>query len=103
MRIKQLRRSHEAPRNFGKAGWTVDQGREHAIDAVSQTGLLVSYPENTLNQYIVAPSLDMVPVRVNVTIPKSALEEIDVKAKKYGYTRSGFLTHAALVHECKAR
>jgi predicted RNase H-like HicB family nuclease len=59
-----------------------------------QDGL--SYPQDTLYQYVVAPSLDMVPVRVNVTIPKSALEEIDVKAKKYGYTRSGFLTHAAL-------
>jgi len=54
------------------------------------------YPEGTLYQYIAAPSLDMVPVRVNVTIPKASLEEIDAKARKYGYTRSGFLAHAAL-------
>jgi len=56
----------------------------------------LSYPENTLYQYVMAPSLDMVPVRVNVTIPRASLEEIDAKAKKYGYTRSGFLAHAAL-------
>jgi len=54
------------------------------------------YPKDTLYQYVMAPSLDMVPVRVNVTIPKASLEEIDAKAKKYGYTRSGFLAHAAL-------
>jgi predicted RNase H-like HicB family nuclease len=53
-------------------------------------------PKDTLYQYIAAPTLDMVPVRVNVTIPKSSLEEIDAKARKYGYTRSGFLARAAL-------
>lgn len=54
------------------------------------------YPENTIYQYIAAPSLDMVPVRINITIPKASLEEIDAKAKLHGFTRSGFLTHAAL-------
>lgn len=54
------------------------------------------YPKDTLYQYIAAPSLDMVPVRVNVTIPRSILHEIDIKAKRNGFTRSGFLTHAAL-------
>jgi predicted RNase H-like HicB family nuclease len=53
-------------------------------------------PEDTLYQYIAVPALDMVPVRVNVTIPKASLEEIDAKARKYGYTRSGFLARAAL-------
>ena len=53
------------------------------------------YPDETIYQYIAAPSLSMVPVRVNVTIPKASLEEIDTKAKLYGFTRSGFLAHAA--------
>ena len=73
---------------------SLDAVRSRVKAEREQDGL--SYPEDTLYQYVVAPSLDMVPVRVNVTIPKAALEEIDVKAKKYGYTRSGFLTHAAL-------
>lgn len=34
--------------------------------------------------------------RVNVTIPKRALEKIDITAKIRGYTRSGLLTRAAL-------
>ena len=54
------------------------------------------YPENTIYQYIAAPALDMVPVRVSISIPKSTLEEIDEKAKRAGFTRSGFLAHAAL-------
>ena len=54
------------------------------------------YSDETLYQYFMAPSLDMVPVRVNVTIPKLYLDEIDAKARKHGYTRSGFLTRAAL-------
>ena len=53
------------------------------------------YPENTVYQYIPAPDVNMVPVRVNVTIPKSILEEIDRNAKLAGMTRSGFLVAAA--------
>jgi predicted RNase H-like HicB family nuclease len=52
-------------------------------------------PDDTLYQYIEAPDLDMVPVRVNVTIPRAVLHEIDRKAKLAGYTRSGFLAAAA--------
>lgn len=54
------------------------------------------YSSDTIYQYIAAPSLETVPVRVNVTIPKGALDQIDAKAKQLGYTRSGFLTQAAL-------
>lgn len=52
-------------------------------------------PEDTVYQYIAAPEVNMVPVRVNVTIPKSILEEIDRSAKLAGMTRSGFLVAAA--------
>ena len=48
-----------------------------------------------LLQLFPAPSDDMTPVRVSVSFPKSALAEIDAKAKQAGFTRSGFLAHAA--------
>lgn len=53
------------------------------------------FPDGTLFQYIPAPNLDTVPVRVNVTIPKGVLREIDMKARAHGMTRSGFLAAAA--------
>ena len=48
-----------------------------------------------LIQLFRAPSVDMTPVRVNISLPKSVLEEIDAKAAAAGYTRSGFLATAA--------
>lgn len=53
------------------------------------------YPEDTVYQYIPAPDINMVPINVNVTIPKSVLEEIDRNAELAGLTRSGFLVAAA--------
>jgi predicted RNase H-like HicB family nuclease len=58
-------------------------------------------PADVLYQYIPAPAVEMTPVRVNVTIPKSSLEEIDAKARLYGFTRSAFLTHAALEYRAE--
>ncbi len=43
-----------------------------------------------------APDVDMTPVRVTVSFPKSTLEAIDNKAAQAGLTRSGFLAQAAL-------
>lgn len=54
------------------------------------------YPADAVFQYIAAPNLDNTPVRINISVPRGALEEIDEKAKAAGFTRSGFLTHAAL-------
>ncbi len=48
-----------------------------------------------LLQLFRAPAVDMTPVRVSVSFPKSTLEEIDAKAVRTGFTRSGFLAHAA--------
>lgn len=53
------------------------------------------YPDDAVYQYIPAPDINMVPVRVNVTIPKTILDEIDRNAKLAGMTRSGFLVAAA--------
>lgn len=52
-------------------------------------------PAETVYQYFPAPVIDMTPVRVNVTIPKSILAEIDRNAKLAGLTRSRFLVAAA--------
>ena len=48
-----------------------------------------------LYQLIPAPNLDMAPVKVTISMPKAVLEEIDAKARRAGFTRSGFLAHAA--------
>ena len=48
-----------------------------------------------LYQLIPAPNLDMTPVKVTISLPKSVLDAIDVSAKNAGFTRSGFLAHAA--------
>ena len=42
-----------------------------------------------------APAATTKAVRVNMTIPEDQLEQIDEFATEYGYTRSGFLLHAA--------
>lgn len=46
-------------------------------------------------QLFKAPDVNMTPVRVTISMAKSVLDEIDAKAKRGGYTRSGFLAHAA--------
>lgn len=56
------------------------------------------YPDDALYQFIPAPALDMVPVRVNVTIPRAVLGEIDARAKLAGMTRSGYLAAAAMAY-----
>jgi len=53
------------------------------------------YPEDTVYQYIAAPNLDMVPVRLNVSLPRAILEEIDEATERMAMTRSGFLAAAA--------
>lgn len=58
----------------------------------------MAYPADTLYQHIAAPDLDMTPVRINVSFPKSVLAEIDRNAKLAGMTRSGFLAKAALAY-----
>jgi predicted RNase H-like HicB family nuclease len=52
-----------------------------------------------LFQLFQAPTMDLTPVRVSVSFSKSALEQIDRKASHAGFTRSGFLAHAAMQYE----
>ena len=55
----------------------------------------LSYPDDTVYQYIVAPSFDMVPVRLNISLPKAVVEEIDEVTERMAMTRSGFLVAAS--------
>ena len=55
------------------------------------------YPENTVYQLFSSPVTDDVPVRVTISLPKNVLEDVDRKAKAGGFTRSGFLAHAAQI------
>jgi predicted RNase H-like HicB family nuclease len=56
-------------------------------------------PDDVHYQLFRAPSLDMVPVKVTVSLPKVVLEEADRKAKAYGFTRSGLLAQAVRMYE----
>jgi predicted RNase H-like HicB family nuclease len=55
-------------------------------------------PDDVHYQLFRAPSLDMVPVKVTVSLPKAVLEEADRKAKAYGFTRSGLLAQAVRIY-----
>ena len=44
---------------------------------------------------VAAPSPPARSVRVNITLPAELLEDIDRRAKREGFTRSGFLAQAA--------
>lgn len=52
-----------------------------------------------LFQLFAAPEMDMTPVRINVSFPKSTLSIIDQKAQHLGMTRSGFLATAAQAYQ----
>lgn len=48
-----------------------------------------------LYQLIPAPNLDSAPVKVTISLSRSVLDDVDARAKQYGFTRSGFLARAA--------
>ena len=67
--------------------------------ASQRGGKGLAHDREFLFQLFQAPSADMTPVRVSVSFSKSALDAIDAKAKKAGFTRSGFLAHAARCYQ----
>jgi predicted RNase H-like HicB family nuclease len=71
----------------------MDKAREMVKALRAEAGL--PYPEDTVYQLFAAPKTDDVPVRVTISLPKSLLEQLDRTAKEEGFTRSGFLAHAA--------
>lgn len=48
-----------------------------------------------LVQYIQAAAPDLTPVKLNISMTRGALADIDAKAARLGMTRSGFLVRAA--------
>lgn len=52
-----------------------------------------------LYQLISAPSVDLTPVKISLSIAKSVLESIDAKAARSGMTRSGFMAAAAQAYD----
>jgi len=51
-------------------------------------------PEGTVYQYIAPPVLDMTPVRLNMSLAKSLVDEVDIVRDRLGMTRSGFIAAA---------
>ncbi|MBD5646233.1 MAG: hypothetical protein HDQ89_00945 [Desulfovibrio sp.] len=48
-----------------------------------------------LLQFFNAPDVDLTPVKLNISMTRGALADIDAKAARLGMTRSGFLVRAA--------
>ena len=73
--------------------------QEDGEDIPAPSGLddIMADPENGHSIAVVAIASEVMPraLRVNVTIPKDVLDEIDRYAEEKGLTRSGLLTHAA--------
>jgi hypothetical protein len=63
-------------------------------EAQNKIGLIPNKPY--ICHLFQSPNLDMTPIKITVSLTKSALSEIDAKDSKMKMTRSGFLTKAAL-------
>ncbi|EAQ34448.1 hypothetical protein NB311A_11922 [Nitrobacter sp. Nb-311A] len=96
------------------AGSTLDEARAMAVEALAlhlegmaEDGEDIPAPSSmeeimkdaenkkAVAVLIEAPAAPIKTVRVNVTLPADALEEIDRYAESHGLTRSGFLAQAA--------
>lgn len=68
-----------------------------AIPSPSSLDEIMANKENNdgVAVLIPAPAASAKSVRVNITLPSDVLEQIDQHAELEGYTRSGFLAHAA--------
>lgn len=78
----------------------IDDMRDHNenIPAPSPLEAIVADPENRdalAVVYIDVPAAAPRAVRVNITLPEDVLRRIDAYAERHGYTRSGFIAHAA--------
>lgn len=54
--------------------------------------------EEPIIQVFVVPNMDMTPVKVTISMPKSTLKNVDAKARQAGMTRSGYLANAAIAY-----
>lgn len=69
---------------------SLDQVKEYAQREASQSGAC----GEPVVQLIQAPGTDNTPVRINVSLPKSVLDELDMKARAKGMNRSRFIAEA---------
>jgi predicted RNase H-like HicB family nuclease len=96
------------------AGATLDEARELATEALalhleglaednepipepSSLDAIMTEAEHRNAVAFLVPGPAQAPksVRINITLPEDVLARIDAYAEANGYTRSGFLTHAA--------
>ncbi len=71
---------------------TMERAKKKAKEYMKEIGY--SSKLEVVYQLIKAPSLDMSPVKVTVSLPRSVLELADSKAQECGFTRSGLLARA---------
>src|SRR5258707_9488622 len=76
-------------------GLLVEEGQP--IPEPSSVERIMAEPENRDGVVVLIPGPDDVAktVRVNITLPEDALRDIDAYAETHGYSRSGFIVHAA--------
>ena len=96
------------------AAATLDEARDMAAEALAlhfeglaEDGVAIPEPSSLeavmadpVNRdgvaiLVAAPALAVKAVRINVTLPEDVLNLVDAYASANGYTRSGFLAHAA--------
>ena len=82
---------------YAKARKTLPEPRRRIEKELAE--LEVEAAGEILYQLIPAPSVDLTPVKISLSIAKSVLESIDVKAARSGMTRSGFMAAAAQAYE----
>lgn len=63
---------------------------EETLDALGET-----VTSGMVLQLVPAPSVDLTPVKISISVPRTMLDSIDAKARTSGMTRSGFLVAAA--------
>lgn len=61
------------------------------------------YPENTVYQFFAIPRMNMEPVRLNISLPKFLVEEMDAEADFLEMTRSGLIHEATQEYITKGR
>jgi predicted RNase H-like HicB family nuclease len=76
-------------------GLLVEEGQ--SIPEPSSVERIMAEPENRDGVVVLIPGPDDAAksVRVNITLPEDALRDIDAYAETHGYSRSGFIVHAA--------
>ena len=92
--LDDARRMAEEALALHLAGMTED---EEPIPEPSSLEAVMADRENrdAVAILVTAPPATAKAVRVNMTLPEDELERIDKFAEEHGYTRSGFLLHAA--------